>query len=341
MIGAGQFAAHHIDAWDRLPGVRISAIYDRNPNSADELAQQYGIGARFTDWHEMIDSQRPDFVDIVTPPDTHPQMCLYAASRRVHVICQKPLASTAAAAADVVRQMATAPVRFMVDENWRWQPWYRKIHEMSAADMIGEPHSLAFRMRTGEGWGPGAYMDRDLSLWHQTRSLLAEVGVHFADVFRFLFGEVETVYARTRRIHPTLGAEDAAVLVLGFVDGQTAILDASRYNESTAANPQLTFGTMRLHGSKRHVLLDTDGTLSLHPPGGIPEIVEYDVPENGFAGDSVYAIQRHFIDAVRSDLPFEADGEDYLRSIAVIEAAYQSAEEQTVVKLLEVPPAPQ
>lgn len=333
MIGAGQFAAYHIDAWDRLPDVRISAICDRNPNSADELAQQYGIGARFTNWREMIDSQRPDFVDIVTPPDTHPDICLYAASRGVHVICQKPLASTADAAIEVVRQMAKTPVRFMIHENWRWQPWYRKIHEMLAAETIGEPHSLSFRMRTGEGWGPGAYMDRDISFWHQTRALLAEVGVHFADVFRFLFGEVETVYARTRRIHPTLSGEDAAVVVLGFADGQTAILDASRYNESTAANPQLTFGTMRLDGSKGHLLLDTDGTLTLHPLGGIPELVEYDVPEDGFAGDSVYAIQRHFIDAVSSDLPFEADGDDYLHSLAVIEAAYQSADEQTVIKL--------
>jgi D-apiose dehydrogenase len=333
MIGAGQFAMYHIDAWARLPHVRITALCDRDPNNADDLAQRYGVSARFTDWREMIDSQRPDFVDIVTPPDTHHAMCLYAAQRGAHVICQQPLASTAAGAAQVVRDMADMTVRFMVHENWRWQPWYRKIHELLASGAIGEPYSLSFRMRTGEGWGPGAYMDRDISFWHKNRLLLHEIGVHFADTFRFLFGEVETVYARIQRNNTTLNGEDAAVVVLGFFDGQTALLDASRYNENTAANPRLTFGTMRLDGSAGHLLLDTDGSLTVHPLGGIPELVDYHIPEDGFAGDSVYATQHHFIDALQADLPFETDGEDYLRSLAVIEAAYESADEQTVVKL--------
>jgi predicted dehydrogenase len=333
VIGAGQFAPYHIDAWARLPNVRISAICDLDPNKADDLAQRYGVTARFTDWREMIDSQQPDFVDIVTPPDTHHAMCVYAAKHGAHVICQKPLAPTAAGAAQVVRDMAGMPVRFMVHENWRWQPWYRKVRELLAADAIGEPFSLAFRMRTGEGSGPNAYMDRDISFWHRTRLLLQEVGVHFADTFRFLLGEVETVYARIQRNNKTLNGEDAAVVVLGFVDGPTATLDASRYNENTAANPRLTFGTMRLDGSAGHLLLDNDGSITVHPLGGIPELVDYEISEEGFAGDCVYATQHHFVDALQANLPFENDGDDYLRSVAVVEAAYESAETQTVVRL--------
>jgi predicted dehydrogenase len=333
MIGAGQFAAYHIDAWSRLEDVRISAICDVEPNNADELAQRFGVTARFTDWREMIDSQQPDFVDIVTPPETHREMCLYAAERGAHVICQKPLASTPKGEADVVREMSRMPVRFMVHENWRMQPWYRKIHEMLASGAIGEPFSLAFRMRTGEGWGPDAYMDRSASFWTEPRLLLREVGVHFADTFRFLFGDVMTVYARTQRQNTALAGEDAAVIVLGFVDGQTATFDASRYGENSAADPRLTYGTMRIDGSDGHLLLDGDGGLTIHPLGGIPELVEYEVPDLGFAGDSVYATQHHFIDALRSSLPFETDGEDYLRSVAIIEAAYTSAETQNVVTL--------
>ena len=333
MIGAGQFATYHIDAWNRLPDVRITAVCDINPNNADELAQRFGVSARFTDWREMIESQRPDFVDIVTPPGTHRDMCLYAAEQGAHVICQKPLSATAAGAEDVVRRMAAFPVRFMVHENWRWQPWYRRTHELLAAGTLGEPFSLTFRMRTGEGWGSDAYMDRDAGFWTEPRSLLREVGVHFVDTFRFLFGEVDTVYARTQRQNPMLTGEDAAIVVLGFADGPTVVFDGSRYNENTAADPRLTFGTMRLDASAGHLALDTDGSLTLHPLGGIPELVDYDVPDQGFAGDSVYATQQHFVDALRSSLPFETDGEDYLRSVAVIEAAYLSAEDQTVITL--------
>lgn len=333
MIGAGQFASYHLDAWNRLDRVRIGAICDLDPHNADDLAQRYGISARFTDWREMIDSQQPDFVDIVTPPDTHHAMAHHAAARGAHVICQRPLAPTAGQSADLVDDMALFPIRFMVHENWRWQPWYRKAHELLAGDLIGEPFSLMFRMRTGEGWDTDAYMDRDASLHSQPRILLDEMGTHFVDTFRFLLGEVSSVYARLQRRNPALEGEDTAVVVLEFAEGQTAILDASRYNETTAADPRLTFGAMRLDGSKGHLLLDEDGRLTVHPLGGIPELVDYEIPEQGFAGDCVYALQRHFVDALVSGLPFESEGDDFLRSVEVIEAAYQSAERNVVVPL--------
>jgi predicted dehydrogenase len=122
-------------------------------------------------------------------------------------------------------------------------------------------------------------------------------------------------------------------MVLGFVDGSSATLDASRYGENSGADPRLTFGTMRVDGSTGHLLLDSDGSLTIHPLGGIPELVEYEVPDLGFAGDSAPATQRHFIDALQSSLPFETDGEDYLHSVEIIEAAYRSAETRTVVEV--------
>ncbi len=333
MIGAGNFAAYHVDAWARIPGVRITAICDVDPIRADDLAQRHGISARFTDWREMIDTQEPDFVDIVTPADLHATQCRHAAARGAHVICQRPLTPTAAETAALVEHMATSRVRLMVHENWRWQPWYRKARELLAADVLGDPSTLMFRMRTGEGWDSDAYAAADPRPQDQPRLLLDEVGVHFVDAFSLLLGQVTSVYARTHRSNPKVRGEDAAVLVLGFEDGATAVLDASRYNESTAADPMLTFGTMRVDGSKGHMLLDADGALTLHPLGGIPEPVDYEVPEIGFAGDSVRATQQHFIQSLRSGLPFESEPLDHLRCVEIIEAAYDSAETGRAVTL--------
>ncbi len=76
----------------------------------------------------------------------------------VHIICQKPLAPTYAESAAIVENARQAGVRFMVHENWRWQPWYREIKRLIENDELGEvylgllPHAhrrrLARRMPT-------------------------------------------------------------------------------------------------------------------------------------------------------------------------------------------------
>ena len=63
---------------------------------------QHGIPRFYGDWKEMLDRERPDFVDIITPPETHEEMCGFAAARGIHIICQKPLAPTYEASQRIV-----------------------------------------------------------------------------------------------------------------------------------------------------------------------------------------------------------------------------------------------
>src|SRR5579871_896088 len=92
-IGAGYFARFQYEAWTRIPEVEIAAICDHSDEKARSLMAHYAIPRYYADWREMIDAEHPDFVDIITPPDTHEEMCAYAVGKGVHVICQKPLAS--------------------------------------------------------------------------------------------------------------------------------------------------------------------------------------------------------------------------------------------------------
>ena len=79
-LGAGYFSRFQYEAWNRIPEVRIAAIYNRTESKAREMAAAYGIPACYADWREMIDREQPDFVDIITPPETHEEICAYAAA---------------------------------------------------------------------------------------------------------------------------------------------------------------------------------------------------------------------------------------------------------------------
>lgn len=324
-LGAGYFAPFQYEAWTRIPEVEIAAMYNRTEERARPIMKQYAVPRYYADWREMIDIERPDFVDIITPPETHEEMCAYAAERGVHIICQKPLAPAFDTSRRIVESAQAAGVRFMVHENFRWQPWYRTIKQIQSEGIIGEFTHVAFVMRMGDGWGQDAYLARQPFFREYPRLLIYETGVHFIDTFRFLLGEVTSVFANLRRLNPVIQGEDAGQLLLRFASGATAIWDANRYNEVEAESPRFTFGHMRIDGTNGHLTMDTESNIRVKVLGEPGRDVPYSREKKNFAGDCVYFLQRHFVDCMLSGREFESNGHDYLKTIRVVDAAYESA----------------
>ena len=332
-IGAGYFSGFQYEAWNRIPEVRLDAIYNRTESKARRHMDSYGIPRYYSDWREMIEREQPDFVDIITPPETHAEICDHASSRGVAIICQKPLAPTLEESVSIVQRAKEGGVRFMVHENFRWQPWYREIKRVLSRGLIGDPTHLYFRMRTGDGWGQDAYLARQPFFRDYPRLLVYETAVHFIDTFRFLLGEVNLVFAKLRRLNPVIRGEDAGQILLSFESGATAIIDANRYNEAETPNPRFTFGELRLDGTRGHLAMDADSSMRIKPLGQDVRPVEYQRENLNFAGDCVYQLQRHFTDRMLDGGSFESTGEDYLKTLAVVDAVYASAESGEAVRL--------
>ena len=332
-IGAGYFAPFQYEAWTRIPEVEIVAIYNRTEQRARALMKDFEILKYYADWRQMLETERPDFVDIITPPATHEEMCAFAAERGIHVICQKPLAPTYEESRRIVEQATSAGVRFMVHENFRWQPWYRAIKTVQQRGDIGEFTHVHFLMRMGDGWYEDAYLARQPFFREYPRLLIYETGVHFIDTFRFLLGEAQSVMAETKRLNPVIKGEDAGQMLLKFTNGATAIWDANRYNESEAESPRFTFGELRIDGTGGHLTMDADSTIRVKRLGQPPVELPYHRERKNFAGDCVYFLQRHFTDCMISGQEFETNGVDYLRNIAIVDAAYESARTGTAVRI--------
>ena len=95
-VGAGYFSQFHFEAWQRMSDVELTAICDLDRQRAALAVETYGVANSYDDPAEMLDAERPDFVDIITRPDAHLDLVNLAVSRGVPIICQKPLAPTLA-----------------------------------------------------------------------------------------------------------------------------------------------------------------------------------------------------------------------------------------------------
>ncbi|TWT84843.1 putative oxidoreductase YcjS [Planctomycetes bacterium CA13] len=325
-IGTGYFSRFHYEAWNRIENVEVVGICNRTVSKAEAFADEFGIAECGDNLEEMIDRLKPDFVDIITPPETHLAYVKIAAQRRIPILCQKALAPTFEEAKQIVETVQKHNVPFMVHENFRFQPWHREIKSLLQQGVIGQLHSMTFRSRMGDGWGKDAYIPRQPFFRTMPRLLVFENGVHFIDTYRYLAGEISSVYAILRQMNPVIQGEDTALLVFEFESGVVGVWDANRYNESNVSDPRYTFGEFLVEGDLGSIRLYLDGRITVQPLGGSEQDHPYHHPHINFAGDCVYNTFVHFIDALKNNKPFETNGPDYLKNLAVQEAAYMSAE---------------
>ena len=333
-VGAGYFSQFHLAAWKAIPEVEFVGLCDADPAALARQAQTYGIARTFADADALLGQTQPDLFDIVTPPPTHAALVATAIAHRVPVVCQKPLAPTYAEAVAIVEAAEAAGVPLIVHENFRFMPWFREAKRLIEGGVLGDLHSVAFRLRPGDGQGPRAYLDRQPYFQTMPRLLVYETAIHFIDTFRYLMGEVAAITARLRRVNPAIQGEDAGYLVFEFAGGATGMFDGNRLNDHVAANPRRTMGEMWLEGSAGVLRLDGDARLWWKPHHGAEMEHGYARgPQDAFGGGACEALQRHVVRAVAGGNAAENRGRDYLVNLKVQEAAYRSHAEGRRVEL--------
>lgn len=334
VAGAGYFARFHLEAWQRLQAqglVTLAGIAEPDADRRAAAMKDFGIANGFADTAQLIQAIGPDLLDIATPPATHLSLVRLAAGAGIACISQKPLAPTYTEAVQLVETAEQAGIVLAVHENFRWMPWYLEMKRCLENGMIGTPHTVAVRMRPGDGQGADAYLSRQPYFQQMSRFWVHETAIHFIDSFRFLFGEVASVGALLKQRNPVIAGEDGGYITLQFRDGPTAMIDGNRLNDHPADNTRLTMGEHWLEGSNGVLRLDGNGRLFWKPHGKPESEHHYEWSNTGFAGDCVYRQQKHVIEAIGKGLAPVNTGREYLCNYAIEEAVYRSHEERRFI----------
>ncbi len=326
VIGCGFFAQNHLNAWQHMLDVELTAVCDVDPDKAQKAAHEFGVPAWYQDAAIMVNDVELDFMDIATTPPSHRQLVELAAHRRLPAICQKPLALDLEDAEAIAAAVKRSGIPFMVHENFRWQAPMRILRRYLEEGTIGRPFFGQISWRTGSR----ALFSNQPYLREQPRLVLADMGGHLFDLARFFFGRPTALACQVLKIHPDIAGEDVATVLLEY-DGATCIVDMSYSGRSredlfpqTIVHLEGENGALDLGPHYEIIVSNRDGEVEREHVS----ISQYDwsVPLWDVVQDSVYQIQRHWVECLRAGETPENSAEENIDTYRLVEGAYDSAE---------------
>ena len=324
IIGTGFWARHQLAAWREVPGAECVALFNRTRSKAEDLARKFGVLAVYDDAEQLIQIEKPDFMDIVTDVDTHSRFVHLAAAHKIPVICQKPLAPSVAEAETMLAACRSAGVPLSVHENWRWQTPVRELKKVLDAGVIGP----VFRARI-DYCNSFPVFDNQPFLKTLERFILTDMGSHILDVARFLFGEAATLYCQTHRVHRDIKGEDAASVMMRMRDGATVVVNLSY--ASRVEHDRFPEAFVFIEGAEGSVELAPDYWLRVTTKTGTaarrcpPPFHAWADPRYALVHSSIVACHADLLNALRNHTAPETSAEDNLKTLRLVQAAYESA----------------
>jgi UDP-N-acetyl-2-amino-2-deoxyglucuronate dehydrogenase len=330
ILGTGDVADLHrqaIEAHADL-GAHLVAVSHYDPARFDAISAKLGVPCLSQE--DLLAHPDVDVVCIGTPGGHHAAQTVAAAHAGKHVLVEKPMALTLAAADAMVLECRKAGVKLGVTLQRRAEPQFQRVYRAIQAGDLGE---LTQGVVTVPYYRSQKYYD--LAEWRGTWSgdgggVLINQGIHLIDLLVWYMGDPVSVQAYAGTLHREIEAEDTLAAVLRFENGALATVAAT-----TTAAPGFphrveiygTKGGIQLAGeSVRQWLVADPANARIEPP--VIETTESagarDTPR-GVSTSGHVEIFRDFIQAVREDRVPLVDGSEGRRSLAAVLAIYEAA----------------
>lgn len=264
IIGCGGIAnGKHLPSLKALNRADIVAFCDLIPERAEKAAKEYGTpdAKVYTDYHELLKDESIDVCYVLTPNRSHADISIDALHAGKHVMCEKPMAKTAADARRMVEAAKETGKKLTIGYQHRQKPASKYVKSCIERGDLGEIYyakALAIRRRGTPNWGVF------LNEYEQGGGPLIDIGTHSLDLTLYLMNNykpkmvVGTKYKKVE--NPECGnpwggwgpdenktLEDAAFGFIVMENGATITLDATWALNTSEPIPE---GSCVLCGSK-------------------------------------------------------------------------------------------
>jgi UDP-N-acetyl-2-amino-2-deoxyglucuronate dehydrogenase len=362
VVGCGVIGKLHAEVLASEPDTAVSVLVDVDAGAAESVAQHVAaqVGAAPPVTTSLADALARDDVDAVAvcvPSGVHAELAVAALEAGRHVVVEKPIDVTIAAAAPIVAAAAAAPAGTVatVISQHRFDPASVLVHDALAAGRFGRVTSA---VATVSWWRSQSYYDS--GAWRGTWELdgggaLMNQGVHTVDLLLWFLGTPVDVMAHTGLLaHERVEVEDTVAAVVRFESGALATLHAT-----TAAYPGLSV-RLQVMGDAGSAVIDDDRLRYFHNRELASAEAAGDAGVSDARGDrsdqtalvladdedtdstrgpmfSGHARQyRDIVEAIRTGRRPGVTLDDALLALATVQAVYESARTGAPVRVADV-----
>jgi predicted dehydrogenase len=338
VIGAGGYMNTHMEAYREFDGVEVVAFCRRSPDALAEAQKKWDVPHGFTDYRDLLSMDGLDAVVIVTPTHTHREIALDAIAAGKHVLCEKPLAMTAADSREMLGAAEVAGIVHATNFNQRGRTPVGRMQRYIAEGYVGRPYHLNI-------W------------WGMTQNLEARPGVvswrfrpefgggtvyelvHVLDMALFLFGDVKRICAllSTSESHRAFAdvpegmdvtVPDSSAYLIEFDSGATGVIHVSFVTRGLSPDcpgPHVTAARVEVSGDNGRI--ETVGLEDLRGVSGGFGVLEMLNP-----GSPYPLPYEQFIGAIRGGPPVRSTFEAGVKAAELVDAVYVSANESRWVE---------
>ena len=349
IVGLGNMGLSHAKAYHRLEQFEVAGVCTRSRRSDDQLPEFLRGTDQYDDFGEALRDTAPDCVCICSWPDTHAEFALQALDRGAHVFIEKPLATSVAAAEQVVAAAQSAHRKLVVGYILRHHPSWMKFVEI--AQTLGKP--LVMRMNLNQQSSGTAWETHKRLM--DTVSPLVDCGVHYVDVMcQMTKAEPLNVHAIGVRLSEELdpGMYNYGHLQVTFDDGSVGWYEAgwgpmmsetaffvkdvvgpagavsivADSGDDAAGSADVDGHTKTSRLRVHHGALDAHGNFAKHDA----LLDMHDEPDHDALCERE---QQYFLRTISEDLDLGAHQRDAVNSLRIALAADQSIREKRRIEL--------
>jgi predicted dehydrogenase len=338
VIGLGMGSSHVI-GYRQHPQAEVVALADVDSERLAQRGEEFGITALYTDPMKMLKDEKLDVVSVATPNKFHKPLTLAAFKAGCHVLCEKPMAMNAREGQAMVDAAKEAGKRLMIDFSYRFNDQSYALKKAVESGILGDIYyarTVWNRRRGLPGFGG----------WFGQKALagggpLIDLGVHRLDLALWLMNYPKPTWVMGNTYDPIASrlakqekkkfdVEDFASAMIKFENGASLSLEASwaaNIKDREEMETRLLGTAAGLvqrnvdegYQYEAEIYVEREGCqydMKLHPP----------VP-------AAKGAMVHFIDAILTDTPHIATGDEGLTVMKILDAVYASAKKGSPVKI--------
>ena len=313
---------------------RLTALISGSPDKAGAVGEQYGVSPQsrygLDQWHRLADNPDIHAVYIVTPNGLHREHVLAAAEAGKHVLCEKPMANSAAEARDMIAACKASGVKLMIAYRCQYEPFNRHAIDLVRSGQYGTPRIIEACNTQVQGPANQWRLNAGLA----GGGVLPDIGLYCLNGARAVTGEEPVeVFARIQSdsSDPRFAeVEDTIAFMLRFPSGAIAQCAAS-YSAHESKDMRIRLSDAWLDISNAFAYRGQ--SLRMGRRSGDLEAIDMIMvgEKNQFALEI-----DHFADCLRTGRTPRTPGEEGLQDHLLMEALYQSAHTGQPITLPEI-----